>query len=65
MSHPLFGPDVRHMLAEDNTASLKAFCETLHPSTIAETLSEDEFTPEQVWAVLRQTGVREQAAIFE
>jgi magnesium transporter len=65
MAHPLFGPDVRYMLAEGNSAGLKDFCETLHPSTVAETLTEDEFTPEQVWNVLRHTDVRQQASIFE
>jgi magnesium transporter len=65
MANPLFGPDVRWMLAESDLAGLKAFCESVHPSTVAETLSEDAFTPEEVWTVLSQTGIREQATIFE
>jgi hypothetical protein len=40
------------MLEEDNQAGLKAFCESLHPTTVAETLSEDAFTAEEVWKVL-------------
>ncbi|MCE9534266.1 MAG: CBS domain-containing protein, partial [Planctomycetes bacterium] len=65
MANPLFGPEVRWMLEEDNSAGLKAFCESVHPSTVAETLCEEEFTVEQVWKVLGQAGIREQAAIFE
>ncbi len=65
MANPLFGPEVRMMLEEDNQAGLKAFCESLHPTTVAETLSEDAFTAEEVWKVLSQTGIREQAAVFE
>ncbi len=65
MANPLFGPEVRLMLEEDHSEGLKAFCESVHPSTVAETLDEEHFTVEQVWKVLSQTGIREQAAIFE
>lgn len=65
MTNPLFGPEVRMMLEEDNLPGLKAFCESIHPTTVAETLSEEDFTNEEVWMVLSQTGIREQAAIFE
>jgi magnesium transporter len=65
MANPLFGPEIRWMLAEENLAGLKAFCESVHPSTVAETLTEDEFTVEQVWKVLGQSSIREQAVIFE
>jgi magnesium transporter len=52
------------MLQENDTTGLKAFCETLHPATVAETLAED-FSVEEVWRVLGTTGIRDQAAIFE
>lgn len=64
MSHPLFGPEIRLMLAEQNADGLRAFCESLHPATVAEAL-DDEFTPEQVWEVISQTNIRTQASIFE
>ena len=41
MAHPLFAPEVRLMLEENNAAEIQAFCETLHPATVAETLAED------------------------
>jgi magnesium transporter len=64
MSHVLFGPEVRLMLDEDDAAGMKAFCETLHPATVAEALAGD-LTVDQVWRFLSHTGIRHQAAIFE
>ena len=64
MSHPLFSPEVRQMLLENDAEGLKTFCETLHPATIAEAL-EDDFSVEEAWKVLEQTGIRDQAAVFE
>jgi magnesium transporter len=64
MAHPLFGPEVRLMLAENDTASMKALCEDLHPATVAETLAE-ELDVEDAWRFLEQTHIKNQAAIFE
>ena len=65
MAHPLFGPEVRMMLLDNNTVGLKAVLETLNPSTIAETLSEDAFTVEEVWQVLQAAESRRAAVVFE
>jgi magnesium transporter len=64
MSHPLFGPELRVLLEEQNAEGLRAFCESLHPATVAEVLA-DEFTPEQVWEVISPAPIRTQASIFE
>lgn len=64
MSHPLFGPEVRLMLQEDDAASLATFCETLHPATVAEALA-DDFSVEEVWRILERTNIRHQAQVFE
>lgn len=64
MPHPLFTPEIRLMLLEQNPAELREFCESLHPATIAEAL-DDDFTPEQVWEVISPAAIRTQAAIFE
>src|SRR5262245_52300538 len=64
MVHLLFGPEVRQMLAENNVAEMKEFCESLHPATVAETLA-GEFSVEEVWRFLSSTSIRNQAAIFE
>ncbi len=64
MPHPLFTPEVSLMLAEENTAGLREFCESLHPATVAEAL-DSEFTPEQIWEVISHANIRTQASIFE
>ncbi|WP_439629815.1 magnesium transporter [Gemmata sp.] len=64
MPHPLFSPEVRMMLAEENAPGLREFCESLHPATVAEAL-DDDFTPEQLWEVISQAEIRTQAAVFE
>jgi magnesium transporter len=65
VAHPLFGPEIRMMLLDNNNVGLKAFVETLNPTTTAETLSEDEFSVEQVWQVLSQAEPRKAAVVFE
>jgi magnesium transporter len=64
MVHPLFGPEVRQMLDENDAVEMRTFCETLHPATVAEALTED-YSVEDVWRVLQQTEIRKQAEIFE
>jgi len=64
MSDPLFGPEVKLMLAENDSAGMKALCETLHPANVAEALDEG-FTVDEVWRFLQHTNIKVQAAIFE
>jgi magnesium transporter len=64
MPHPLFGPEIRDMLNQRDTAGMAALCEELHPATIAETVGED-FTPEEIWQLISAADIRTQAAIFE
>jgi magnesium transporter len=64
MAHPLFGPEVREFLEDNDTVGMKTFCETLHPATVAEALT-DESTIDEAWRVLQQTSIKNQAAIFE
>ncbi len=49
MSHPLFTPEARLLLEKDDLAAMEAFCETLHPATVAESLA-DNFSVEDVCA---------------
>jgi magnesium transporter len=64
MSHPLFAPEIRRMIEDHDADGLRAFCESLHPATVAEAL-DDEFTPEQAWEVISHANIRTQASIFE
>jgi magnesium transporter len=63
MADPLFTPEARFMLERDDRAGMAAFCETLHPATVAEALT-DSFKVEEVWRFLRSTTIQPQAAIF-
>ena len=64
MPHPLFTPEARLLLEKNDTAAMEAFCETLHPATVAESLAE-AFEVEDVWRFLDTTSIANQAAIFE
>jgi magnesium transporter len=64
MAHPLFTPEVRQMLEENDVAAMKAFCEDLHPATVAEALH-DGIEVEEVWRFLQNTDIKTQARIFE
>jgi magnesium transporter len=65
MAHPLFGPEVRMMLLEKNAPGMKAFVETLNPTTVTDVLASDSFTTEEVWEVLEKADPRVQAKVFE
>jgi len=64
MPHPLFGPEVRHMMQEDDAGGVAAFCAALHPSTAAEALA-GELTVEEVWRCLGHADIKTQARVFE
>ncbi|HTU23505.1 MAG TPA: magnesium transporter [Gemmataceae bacterium] len=64
MSHPLFTPEARLLLEKDDLAAMEAFCETLHPATVAESLSSDAISVEDAWRFLNTTTIANQAAIF-
>ncbi|MCU0705842.1 MAG: magnesium transporter, partial [Fimbriiglobus sp.] len=63
MPHPLYTPEIREMLAEDDSVGLGALCAELHPATIATAI--DDFDSDLTWKLLSGSDVRTQAAIFE
>lgn len=63
MPHVLFGPELRDMIETRDEAGLRAFCESMHPATVAEAI--DDMAPEQIWEVISQSDIRTQASIFE
>ncbi len=63
MSDPLFTPEARLLLDKNDTEAMATFCETLHPATVAEALS-DGFPVEDVWRFLHSTAIANRAAIF-
>ncbi len=64
MSHPLFTPEVRLLLEKDDLAAMEVFCDTLHPATVAESLTDDAISVEDVWRFLNTATITSQAAIF-
>lgn len=63
MPHPLYTPEIREMLEQNDATGLAALCDELHPATVAKAI--DEFDAEQTWKMLSGTEVRTQASIFE
>lgn len=63
MPHPLFSPEVRLMLEENDTTGMAAFVENLHPATVAESL--DDLEPRDVWRFLKPCPITQQALVFE
>jgi magnesium transporter len=63
MPDPLFTPEARYMLLKDDKPAMEAFADTLHPATVAESLT-DAFSIEETWRFLHAAPVEKQAAIF-
>jgi magnesium transporter len=64
MSHPLFTPEARLLLEKDDLPAMEEFCDALHPATVAEALTDDRISVEEVWRFLNTTTIANQAAIF-
>lgn len=64
MSHPLFTLEARLLLEKDDLAAMEAFCDALHPATVAESLTDNAISVEEVWRFLNTTTIANQAAIF-
>ncbi len=64
MPNPLFTPEVKYLLQENDAHGMKEFCESLHPATVGDALVCD-LPVEQVWRFLKHTRIKHQAAIFE
>jgi len=63
MLNTLYLPEIREMLAENNTAELREFCTALHhPARTAEFM--EALTPAEAWAVLQYADEPERAEIF-
>lgn len=62
MTNTLYLPELREMLAENNTAELKEFCIALHPARTAEFM--EGLAAKESWEVLRHTDPANRAEIF-
>ncbi len=62
MVNPLFLPELREMLDQDNEDDLREFCEALHPARTADFM--DGLSPEESWRVLLYTELSRRVEIF-
>ena len=62
MYDPLLVPELREMLLQSDTVAMREFCNVLHPGVAAENL--EEFPDEELWTILSQAEVPQQAEIF-
>lgn len=62
MANPLYLPELREMLAENDENGLKEFCCALHPARTAEFM--DGLTADEAWRVLRHADVPLRVQIF-
>jgi len=62
MTNTLYLPELREMLADNNEAELREFCEALHPARTAEFM--EGLTPEESWQVLQQAPMPLRVEIF-
>lgn len=62
MTNTLYLPELREMLAENNEAELREFCEALHPARTAEFM--EGLTPEESWRVLQYAPMSLRVEIF-
>ena len=62
MVNTLFLPELREMLAENNTFELQEFCTALHPARTAEFM--EGLEPPDAWRVLRHADLKLREEIF-
>ena len=62
MINPLYLPEIREMLADNDTVGLKEFCEALHPARTADFM--EGLTAQEAWQVLSKTDLGQRAEVF-
>ena len=62
MINTLYLPELREMLAENNTVELREFCEAIHPARAAEFMS--GLSSNEAWRVISATQVELRGEIF-
>jgi len=62
MVNPLYLPELREMLAENDAKGLANFCEVLHPARAAEFM--EGLDAEETWGVLEHADIHDRRMIF-
>src|SRR5688572_9970633 len=63
MQYPLFTPEVKLMVQDNDTSGMTAFVENLHAASVAESL--DGLDVKDVWRFLHHSPIKQQAYVFE
>ncbi len=62
MINPLYLPEIREMLAEQDTSGLREFCEALHPARTADFM--EGLTAAEAWQVLSHASLEQRVEVF-
>lgn len=62
MRNPLLAPELRELIEKNDDKALQAFCDSLHPATVAEFLG--SLTAHEIWHILIRLEPRLRAEIF-
>jgi magnesium transporter len=62
MINPLYLPEIREMLAEQDSSGLQEFCEALHPARTADFM--EGLTAAEAWQVLNNTSLEQRVEVF-
>ena len=60
--NPIYLPELREMLAENNIDEMREFCTAIHPVRVAEFMG--GLTPGEIWTILQTTDLENRVEIF-
>jgi len=60
--NPIYLPELREMLAENNVEEMREFCTAIHPVRVAEFM--EGLTPSEIWTILQSTDLENRVEIF-
>ena len=60
--NPIYLPELREMLAENNVDEMREFCTAIHPVRVAEFM--EGLKPDEIWAILQCTDLENRVEIF-
>ncbi len=61
-TNPIYLPELREMLAENNIEEMREFCTAIHPVRVAEFMG--GLTPTEIWKILQSTDLENRVEIF-
>ncbi|NLW83690.1 MAG: magnesium transporter [Phycisphaerae bacterium] len=62
MKNPLLIPELRELMAVNDTAAIREFCQQSHPESVAELI--EALDTEEIWRILQMLDLPQRASIF-